>query len=209
MMKYIKMTASSNFGNVFSVLIASYFLPFLPMQSLHLILLNLIYDITCIAIIWDNVDSAYLKTPRKWSAGSIKDFMLIIGPTSSIFDVTTFLLMFFVIAPGVIGQSFFAIQSNPALVLQFIALFQAGWFIESMVSQTLVIHMIRTEKIPFVQSRPSKLLALLSMVSVSIAIIIPYTGFGASIGMTGLPLVYYFWLLTIVGYFIVVTIAAI
>lgn len=208
MMKYIKMTASSNFGNVFSVLIASYFLPFLPMQSLHLILLNLIYDITCIAIIWDNVDSAYLKTPRKWSAGSIKDFMLIIGPTSSIFDVTTFLLMFFVIAPGVIGQSFFAIQSNPALVLQFIALFQAGWFIESMVSQTLVIHMIRTEKIPFVQSRPSKLLALLSMVSVSIAIIIPYTGFGASIGMTGLPLVYYFWLLlTIVGYFIVVTIA--
>ena len=207
MIKYIKMTASSNFGNVFSVLVASAFLPFLPMQSLHLILLNLIYDITCIAIPWDNVDKEYLKVPRKWDASSIKDFMLIIGPTSSIFDITTYLLMFFVISPLVTGYSWNAIP-NASVAITFIAVFQAGWFIESMVSQTLVIHMIRTEKIPFLQSRASGILTLLSVISISIAIIIPYTGFGASIGMYPLPPIYYFWLvLTIIGYMLVVSIA--
>lgn len=207
MIKYIKMTASSNFGNVFSVLVASAFLPFLPMQSLHLILLNLIYDITCIAIPWDNVDRDYLLKPRKWDATSIKDFMLIIGPTSSVFDITTYLLMFFVIAPQVVGAQFIHL-TDPVQILHFIAVFQAGWFIESMVSQTLVIHMIRTEKVPFFQSTASAVLSLLSFISISIAIIIPYTPFGASIGMSGLPIYYYFWLLlTIIGYMLLVTVA--
>ncbi len=207
MIKYIKMTASSNFGNVFSVLVASAFLPFLPMQSLHLILLNLIYDISCIAIPWDNVDEDYLKVPRPWDATSIKDFMWIIGPTSSIFDITTYILMFFLIAPQVVGQSWGSI-TDPAVALQFIAVFQAGWFIESMVSQTLVIHALRTDKVPFVQSSASALLTVLSIVGIAISIVIPYTSFGLSIGMYPLPLNYYFWLvLTIVGYLIVVSIA--
>ncbi len=205
MIKYIKMTASSNFGNVFSVLVASAFLPFLPMEAVHLILLNLIYDITCIAIPWDNVDEDYLKVPRKWEADSIRDFMLIIGPTSSIFDITTFALMFFFIAPQVVGSSWGAI-SDPASTLAFIAVFQSGWFVLSMVSQTLVVHMIRTEKIPFIQSRASLILSLLTVVGIAISIVIPYTGFGASIGLAPLPLNFYFWLtLTIVAYMITVT----
>ncbi len=210
MIKYIKMTASSNFGNVFSVLVASAFLPFLPMMSLHLILLNLIYDITCIAIPWDNVDKEYLQKPRKWDATSIKDFMLIIGPTSSIFDITTYALMFFIIAPQVVGMQWHQIDlvNNQIMAVMFVAVFQAGWFIESMVSQTLVIHMIRTEKTPFIQSRASGILTLLSTISIAIAIAIPYTTFGQSIGMAPLPLNYYFWLiLTIIGYMIVVSIA--
>lgn len=208
MIKYIKMTASSNFGNVFSVLVASAFLPFLPMQSLHLILLNLIYDITCIAVPWDNVDEDYLIKPRAWDASSIKSFMWIIGPTSSIFDITTYALMFFIIAPQVVGQSWGAIAGNPALIAQFVAVFQAGWFIESMVSQTLVIHALRTEKVPFLQSNASAILTLLSVVSIGISIAIPYTAFGSSIGLHALPPNYYFWLvLTIIGYMVVVTIA--
>lgn len=207
MIKYIKMTASSNFGNVFSVLVASAFLPFLPMQSLHLILLNLIYDITCIAIPWDNVDEDYLEKPRAWDASSIKSFMWIIGPTSSIFDITTYILMFFLIAPQVVGQSWASI-TDPAVALQFIAVFQAGWFIESMVSQTLVIHALRTDKVPFAQSNASAVLTLLSIISIGISIAIPYTSFGSSIGLAALPLNYYFWLvLTIVGYLVVVSIA--
>ncbi len=207
MIKYIKMTASSNFGNVFSVLVASAFLPFLPMEAVHLILLNLIYDITCIAIPWDNVDEEYLKVPRKWDATSIRDFMLIIGPTSSIFDITTFALMFFMIAPQVVGSSWAAI-TDPAMTLLFIGVFQSGWFVLSMVSQTLVVHMIRTEKIPFIQSRASLVLSLLTVVGIAISIIIPYTGFGNSIGLAALPFNYYFWLvLTIFGYMVTVTIA--
>ena len=207
MIKYIKMTASSNFGNVFSVLVASAFLPFLPMTALHLILLNLIYDITCIAIPWDNVDKEYIKVPRKWDATSIRDFMLIIGPTSSIFDITTFALMFFMIAPQVVGGSWASLTSVASMDL-FIATFQSGWFVLSMVSQTLVVHMIRTEKVPFIQSRASLILSLLTFIGIAISIIIPYTAFGASINLAPLPLNYYFWLaLTIVGYMVTVSIA--
>lgn len=207
MIKYIKMTASSNFGNVFSVLVASAFLPFLPMEALHLILLNLIYDITCIAIPWDNVDEDYIMVPRKWDATSIRDFMLIIGPTSSIFDITTYALMFYLIAPQVVGMSWGAI-TNPAMRVMFIAVFQAGWFIESMVSQTLVVHMIRTAKTPFIKSRASLVLTLLTFIGIAISIVIPYTNFGVSIGLAPLPLNYYFWLtLTIIGYMVTVSIA--
>ncbi len=207
MIKYIKMTASSNFGNVFSVLVASAFLPFLPMEALHLILLNLIYDITCIAIPWDNVDEEYIKVPRKWDATSIRDFMLIIGPTSSIFDITTYALMFFVIAPQVVGTSFAAI-SDPMAKLLFIAVFQAGWFIESMVSQTLVVHMIRTEKTPFIKSRASLILTLLTVIGIAISVVIPYTSFGSSIGLAALPANYYIYLfITIIAYMLTVSLA--
>ncbi len=194
MIKYIKMTASSNFGNVFSVLIASAFLPFLPMAAIHLVLLNLIYDISCIAIPWDNVDEEFLRVPRKWEASSIASFMLWIGPTSSIFDITTFLLMYFVIAPSMVGGQLYSQLKDPAIQSYFIAVFQAGWFVESMWSQTLVIHMIRTPKVPFIQSRASAPVVLLTFTGIVALTLIPFTAFGAKLGLAALPPVYFAWL---------------
>ena len=207
MIKYIKMTASSNFGNMFSVLAASAFLPFLPMASIHLILLNLIYDISCTAIPWDNVDKEYLKKPRKWDASSVSKFMLWIGPTSSIFDITTYLLMYFIICPAVCGGLMFHQITDPAMQALFIATFQAGWFIESMWSQTLVIHMIRTPKIPFIQSHASLPVILLTFTGIGVLTIIPFTALGTMLGLAKLPMVYFGWLgLTIICYMILATI---
>jgi Mg2+-importing ATPase len=205
MIKYIKITASSNFGNMFSVLIASALLPFLPMLALHLILLNLIYDLSCTAIPWDNVDAEYLKVPRKWDASSIGKFMLWIGPTSSIFDITTYLLMYFVICPVVTGGVLFHHLSDPTLQVAYIALFQAGWFVVSMWTQTLVIHMIRTEKLPFIQSRASFIVTTLSFVGIALLTAIPFTPFGHSIGLAPLPREFFTWLaVTVVAYMLLV-----
>lgn len=203
MIKYIKMTASSNFGNMFSVLAASALLPFLPMMSVHLILLNLIYDLSCTAIPWDNVDEEFLKKPRKWDASSVGSFMIWIGPTSSIFDFTTYVFMYFVICPlfvsgGILfndlaahysGAQLFAIQAR------YIGMFQAGWFIESMWSQTLVIHMIRTEKIPFIQSHASLSVTLLSIIGIVVLTIIPFTPIGTALGFVALPAAYFAYLI--------------
>ena len=207
MIKYIKMTASSNFGNMFSVLAASAFLPFMPMMPIHLILLNLIYDLSCTAIPWDNADKEFLAVPRKWDASSIGKFMVWIGPTSSVFDITTYLLMYFIICPVLCGGQLFHQITDPATQAYYIALFQAGWFVESMWSQTLVIHMIRTPKIPFIQSRASSPLTLLTFTGIAALTIIPFTGFGASIGLAALPPVYFAWLaLTIVLYMALATV---
>lgn len=206
MIKYIKMTASSNFGNMFSVLAASAFLPFMPMLSIHLILLNLIYDLSCTAIPWDNVDEEYIREPRKWDASSVSKFMFWIGPTSSVFDITTYLLMFFVICPATFG-SFSTLTPGSASYIGFIALFHTGWFVESMWTQTLVIHMLRTAKIPFLQSRASGILTFLTFSGIIGLTIIPFTGFGKSIGLMSLPLSFFPWLfLTIALYMILVTI---
>ncbi|MDR0313378.1 MAG: HAD-IC family P-type ATPase, partial [Treponema sp.] len=203
--KYIKMTASSNFGNMFSVLAASAFLPFLPMMPIQILVLNLIYDISCIAIPWDNVDLDFLKKPRKWDATSISRFMLWIGPTSSVFDITTYILMFFYICPLVAGGAYATL--NPEGQVLFIALFHTGWFVESLWSQTLVIHMIRTPKIPFLQSRASGQLALLTTLGIAAGTIIPYTWLGKQLDMTHLPPVYYLWLVgTIIAYMTLATI---
>ena len=174
MIKYIKMTASSNFGNMFSVLAASALLPFLPMTSVHLIFLNLIYDLSCTAIPWDNVDEEFIKKPRKWDASSIGSFMIWIGPSSSIFDFTTYIFMYFVFCPmfvsdGVLFNDLGKFYSGAELEIiqeQYIGMFQAGWFVESMWSQTLVIHMIRTPKIPFIQSRASASVTLLTIAGI-------------------------------------------
>ncbi len=206
MIKYIKMTASSNFGNMFSVLAASAFLPFLPMAAIHLILLNLIYDLSCTAIPWDNVDKEFLKKPRKWSASSVSKFMLWIGPTSSVFDITTYLLMYFVICPMVTGGQLFHQLTDPAAQALYIATFQAGWFVESMWSQTLVIHMIRTPKIPFVQSRASLPVTLLTFTGIAFVTAIPFTPLGNLLGLAPLPPVYFAWLaLTIACYMFLAT----
>ncbi len=206
MIKYIKMTASSNFGNMFSVLAASAFLPFLPMASIHLILLNLIYDISCTAIPWDNVDKEFLMIPRRWNPSSISKFMIWIGPTSSVFDITTYLLMYFIICPAMTGGQLFHQITDPAMRTYYIALFQAGWFVESMWSQTLVIHMIRTPKIPFIQSRASLPVIGLSFTGIAVLTTIPFTALGSAIGLAALPAVYFAWLaLTIVCYMALAT----
>lgn len=207
MIKYIKMTASSNFGNMFSVLAASAFLPFLPMLPVHLIFLNLIYDLSCTAIPWDNVDKEFLAVPRKWDASSIGKFMLWIGPTSSVFDITTYFLMYFIIAPSMVGGLSFGQLTDPAMIAYFIAIFHAGWFVESMWTQTLVIHMIRTPKIPFLQSRASFSLTALTFLGMGSLTLIPFTPFGQSLGLAALPLSYFPWLLlTVLLYMILVTI---
>jgi Mg2+-importing ATPase len=207
MIKYIKMTASSNFGNMLSVLAASAFLPFMPMMSIHLIVLNLIYDLSCTMIPWDNVDSEYLRLPRKWDASSVGKFMAWIGPTSSVFDITTYLLMYFVICPAACGGQYYHQITDPVLRGYFIALFQAGWFVESMWTQTLVIHMIRTPKLPFIQSRASWPVTLLGSAGIAILTVIPFTGFGSKIGLASLPEAFFPWLgLTIALYMALVTV---
>jgi len=208
MIKYIKMTASSNFGNMLSVLAASAFLPFLPMMPIHLILLNLIYDLSCTTIPWDNVDKEFLVVPRKWDASSIGKFMIWIGPTSSVFDISTYLLMYFIICPAMCGGLMFHQLTDAAMQVRYIALFQAGWFVESMWSQTLVIHMIRTPKIPFLQSRASASVMLFTFTGIAALTIIPFTAFGAAIGLAALPPTYFLWLgLTVVLYMVLATIA--
>lgn len=207
MVKYIKMTASSNFGNMFSVLAASVFLPFLPMAALHLILLNLIYDVSCTVIPWDNVDPEYLKKPRSWDASSIGRFMVRIGPVSSLFDIVTYLLLYFVICPMATGGLRFTQLTDPQDQLFYIALFQTGWFIESMWSQTLVIHMIRTPKLPFVQSRASVSVTILTLAGIAAVTLIPFTGIGSLIGLASLPHVYFGWLAGIVAVYMVLVTA--
>ena len=194
--KYIKMTASSNFGNIFSVLIASIFLPFIPMLPIQLLMLNLIYDISCITIPWDNVDEEYLKEPRRWDASSINKFMFWMGPTSSIFDIVTFILMYFFICPLVFGGQFNTL--NEVNQIGFIGLFHAGWFVESLWSQTLVIHMIRTPEIPFVKSRASWQLTLLTSLGIFIGTVIPYTTFGNALEMVAMPAIYFVCLIIII-----------
>lgn len=207
MIKYIKMTASSNFGNMLSVLAASAFLPFLPMASLHLILLNLIYDISCTAMSWDNVDRDYISVPKKWNASGISRFMLWIGPTSSVFDIACYVLMYFVICPAFTGGLLFSQLTDPSQKALYIALFQTGWFVESMWSQTLVIHMLRTPKIPFVQSRASVPVTLLTFAGILAVTVIPFTPLASALGLVALPAVYFVWLAMIVlGYMILATV---
>jgi P-type Mg2+ transporter len=177
--KYIKMTASSNFGNVFSVLVASAFLPFLPMLPIHLLIQNLLYDISQTAVPFDRVDREYLKTPRKWVASDIARFMLFIGPISSIFDITTFALMW-----HVFGADSAAHQS----------LFQSGWFIEGLLTQTLIVHMIRTEKVPLIQSTATLPVVVLTGLIMALGIAIPFSPLGEHIGLVPLPLAYFSWL---------------
>lgn len=203
MIKYIKMTASSNFGNMFSVLAASALLPFLPMMSVHLIFLNLIYDLSCTAIPWDNVDEEFIAVPRKWDASSVGSFMIWIGPTSSIFDFTTYIFMYFVFCPifvskGVLFNDLAAHYSGAelaAMQAQYIGMFQAGWFVESMWSQTLVIHMIRTPKLPFIQSRASAPVTLLTMTGIAVLTVIPFTALGTELGLVALPASYFAYLI--------------
>jgi len=174
--KYIRMGASSNFGNMFSVIGASAWLPFLPMAAIQVLTNNLLYDFSQTAIPTDNVDGEYLAKPRRWEIRNIARFMLFIGPISSIFDYTTYFTMYFIFSANVIQKA---------------SLFQTGWFVESLLSQTLIIHIIRTDKIPFIESRPSTPLIFTSLIICTVGIWLPFSPFARALGFTSLPVQYW------------------
>ena len=204
-MKYIKATTSSNFGNIFSVLIASIFLPFLPMTPVQLLVLNLVYDISCMSIPWDHMDVEYLREPKKWTATNIKDFMIWFGPTSSIFDVTTFAALFFILIPGALNVHYS--QTGGAMQAQFISLFHTGWFIVSLWTQTLVLYSLRTPKLPIIESSPSFIMTTITLLGIVVGTCIPYTAFGDWLGLQALPVNFWsFLLMVIIAYLILVTI---
>ncbi len=183
-LKYIAMTSSSNFGNVFSVIIASIFLPFLPMLPIQLLIQNLLYNISQISIPWDNVDAEYLKKPRKWNASGLARFMLHIGPVSSLFDIITFAVLWTIFA-----------ANTP----QMQSLFQTGWFVVGLLTQALIVHMIRTPEIPFVQSRASLPVIALTIVVMMVGIYIPFSAVSGYVGMTKLPWEFFIWLAVILS----------
>ena len=195
MTKYIKMTVSSNFGNIFSLLVASIFLPFLPMDPVHLIVLNLVYDLSCVALPFDNVDQDFLKQPHTWEAKSITRFMVWMGPISSIFDILTFIFLYFIIVPLVTGYHY---VHGSESALQFIILFQTGWFIESMWSQTMVIHMLRSAKIPFVQSRPAWVVVFMTLLAAIFVTSLPYGPLVNILRLAPLGLPYFLFLICII-----------
>lgn len=188
--KYIKMTASSNFGNMLSVMVASAFLPFLPMMPIHLIVQNLLYDLSQTTIPFDRMDAEYLCGPKRWDASDLSRFMLCIGPISSIFDIATYLLLWHVFGCNAPEHQ---------------ALFQSGWFVEGLLSQTLIVYMIRTRKVPFIQSNASLPVILLTCLIVCVGIIIPFTPFGHSIGLVSLPPSYFPWLIGILLSYCILT----
>ena len=185
-LKYIKMTASSNFGNVFSVLVASAFIPFLPMLAIHLLIQNLLYDISQLSIPWDKMDKEFLEKPRKWDTANLRNFIICIGPISSIFDMITYVVMWNVFGANTVSEQ---------------SLFQSGWFVVGLLTQTLIVHMIRTQKIPFIQSTASVPVLLLTACIMAIGIYIPFSPLGAAVGLQALPLSYFPWLVGILlGY---------
>lgn len=177
--KYIKMAASSNFGNVLTVLGSSVFLPFLPMLPLQLLVQNLLYDLSQIAVPFDPVDQEDLAKPRRWEAQGIGRFMLFFGPISSIFDLATFPVLWCIFGANTLEKQ---------------ALFQSGWFVEGLLSQTLIVHMIRTRKVPFFQSWACTPLLSTTIVIMAIGAILPFTAIGSMIGLERFPHIYFFWL---------------
>jgi P-type Mg2+ transporter len=191
--KYVRMGASSNFGNMFSVLGASIFVPFLPMLPIQILTNNLLYDIGQTAVPTDAVDPERVTMPRRWNIKELTRFIVLIGPCSSIFDYTTFLVMLYVFDCWDI--------STPAAAAHSASLFQTGWFVESLLTQTLIIHVIRTNKIPFLQSRSSWQVLAMSLLVMAIGIILPFSPLGRSLGFTTLPPLYWpFLALTLLSY---------
>jgi Mg2+-importing ATPase len=188
--KYIRMGASSNFGNMFSVVGASYLLPFLPMQPVQILTNNLLYDFSQTGIPTDNVDAEIVATPLKWNIDNIKRFMVFIGPISSIFDYATFGLMWFFFHCNA-----FLEPGATALEQDHLArLFQTGWFVESLLTQTLIVHIIRTRRIPFFGSRASIPMMLTTIIIMLIGSWLPYSPLAENLGMVPLPPIYWAWI---------------
>ena len=186
MLKYIKITASSNFGNVFSVLIAAALLPFLPMLPMHLLVLNLLYDISQIAIPFDNVDEEMLRQPLRWQPGDIGRFMVFFGPLSSVFDMLTFAMMWWVFGAQTPAQQ---------------TLFQSAWFVVSLLTQALIVHLIRSPKLPFIESRASLPLMAMTLAIVTVGLFLPMGPLAHYFKLQALPPLYFALLpLTMLGY---------
>jgi len=190
LIKYIKMATSSNFGNMFSVLLASIFLPFLPILPIQILIQNILYDFSQLAIPTDNMDKEYILKPRKWDTKKLSSFMMFMGPLSSIFDIMLFLIMWYIFKANSVGMQ---------------ALFQTGWFVFGLVSQTMIVHFIRTTKIPFLQSRSSTALLLSTGAIVAVAIALPYTWIGAVFGLVALPAIFFAFLVGLIFIYAVCT----
>ncbi len=188
--KYIRMGASSNFGNMFSVIGASYLLPFLPMLPVQVLTNNLLYDFSQTGIPTDNIDEELIIKPLKWNISNIKRFMVFIGPVSSIFDYATFALMWFFFHCSAFGDP----AASPLQKEALSGLFQTGWFVESLLTQTLIVHIIRTQRIPFFQSRASLHLTLTTLFIMGIGAWLPYSPFAGALGLVALPPVYWGWI---------------
>ena len=205
MLKYIKITASSNFGNIFSIVCASAFLPFLPMTSLQILLLNLLYDILCIILPWDNVDEEETLSPRDWSGKTLGRFMLFFGPISSLFDIVTFLFLYYILCPLLCGGTTYLNMVDPVMQSQYVALFQTGWFLESMWTQVLILHFLRTRKIPFVQSSPSIPVVCTTFAGIIVFTSLTFTKSAGIVGLTKLPIMYFLFLFVIVLLYMLLT----
>ena len=188
--KYIKMGASSNFGNMFSVVGGAYFLPFLPMAPIQVLVNNLLYDFSQLGIPLDNVDEEYLSKPRRWNIKSIQKFMFFIGPISSIFDYATFFLMLYFFGCATYGTP----GTSDAAKALWEKLFHTGWFVESLLTQTLIVHIIRTQRIPFFQSRASKTMTFTTLSVMAIGIYLPFSPLANFIGLVPLPAVFFLWM---------------
>ena len=188
--KYIKMGASSNFGNMFSVVGGSYFLPFLPMAPIQVLTNNFLYDLSQTGIPTDNVDNEFVNKPQKWDISFIQKFMIFIGPISSIFDYATFFLMLYFFNCILFSQS----GTSPEMKTHYEKLFHTGWFVESNLTQTLIVYIIRTNKIPFLQSRPSMPMVLTTLIVMTISIYLPYSPIASFLGLTALPPIFFLWI---------------
>ncbi len=189
--KYIKMGASSNFGNMFSMVGSSYFLPFIPMAPIQVLTNNFMYDISQTGIPLDSVDDDFIKKPQKWEISFISKFMIFLGPTSSIFDYATFFLMLYFFNCAL----FTSPSASPAMKTYYETLFHTGWFVESIITQTMVVHFLRTNRIPFIQSRASATLTITTLTIVAIGIYLPYSPFAPVFKLTPLPLIFWVWIL--------------
>ncbi len=201
MLKYIRMAASSNFGNMFSVLGASYLLPFLPMKPVQILMNNLLYDFSQTGIPMDNVDEELISKPVKWNVENIKRFMIFIGPISSIFDYLTFGLMWFVFKCNAFVADGVSLAQKGMLE----KLFQTGWFVESLLTQTLIVHIIRTKRIPFIESRASLPMTVTTVLIMLIGAWLPYSPFAVHLGMIPLPLSYWIWIVAFLVAYAVLT----
>ena len=188
--KYIRMGASSNFGNMFSVVGGSYFLPFLPMAPIQILLNNLLYDASQVGIPADHVDEEYLKTPRRWNIANIRRFMIFIGPMSSIFDYATFFLMLYFFNCKLYSHA----ATTPEMKTYYESLFHTGWFVESLLTQTLIVHIIRTNRIPFLQSIASPFLLMTTMIVMIAGVVLPYLSIGSYFGFVPLPATFWIWI---------------
>ena len=208
MLKYINITASSNLGNICAIVFASIFLPFTPMTSLQLLLLNLLYDILCLILPWDKVDRDMCTKPLQWSGQSLPKFMVTFGSISTVFDLVTFAFLFFFLCPHMCGGYFG--ELNLLSQAKFISLFQTGWFLESMWTQILILYLLRTKNRHIIKSMPSSPVLIVTLIGIVLFTALPFTVLGTLMGMSNMPPFYFLFLLVIVSlYLLTVTVVKI